>query len=79
MRFLLLSHVQNARQSLKTNRVRSMLTMLGVTIGVASVTAILALSGGASRIVSDQIDLLKGNIAISTITVITSYYPFILF
>lgn len=64
MRFLLISHVQNARQSLKNNRVRSMLTMLGVTIGVASVTAILALSGGASRIVSDQIDLLKGNIAI---------------
>lgn len=64
MRFLLVSHIQNASQSLKTNRVRSVLTMMGVMIGVASVTAILALSGGASKIVSDQIDLLKGNIAV---------------
>ncbi len=64
MKFLLLNHVQNARQSLKTNRVRSFLTMTGVMIGVASVTAIFALSGGASKIVSDQIELLKGNIAI---------------
>lgn len=64
MKFLLFNHIQNARQSLKTNRVRSILTMTGVMIGVASVTAIFALSGGASKIVSDQIQLLKGNIAI---------------
>ena len=64
MKFLLFNHIQNARQSLRTNRVRSVLTMMGVMIGVASVTAILALSGGASKIVSDQIQLLKGNIAI---------------
>lgn len=38
--------------------------MLGVTIGVASITAILALSGGASRIVNDQIDMLGGNIIV---------------
>jgi ABC-type antimicrobial peptide transport system permease subunit len=38
--------------------------MLGVTIGVASITAILALSGGASRIIDDQIDALGGNIAV---------------
>lgn len=64
MRLLIINHVQNAYQSLKNSRVRSMLTMLGVTIGVASITTILALSGGASKIVSDQIDSLGGNIAI---------------
>jgi putative ABC transport system permease protein len=64
MRFLLLNHIQNAHQSLKSNRLRSNLTMLGVTIGVASITTILALSAGASKVVSDQVDALGGNIAV---------------
>ncbi len=64
MRFLMLNHIQNAQQSLRSSRVRSALTMLGVTIGVASVTAILALSGGASKIITDQISSLSGNIAV---------------
>lgn len=64
MRFLMINHIQNAYQSLRCSRIRSMLTMLGVTIGIASITAILSLSGGASKVVSDQIDLLGGNLAI---------------
>ncbi len=64
MRFLLINHVQNAHQSLKNSRIRSALTMLGIAIGVASVTTILALSGGASKIVSDQVNSLGGNIAV---------------
>ena len=64
MRFLLLNHVQNAYQSLHSNRTRSYLTMLGVTIGVASITTILSLSAGASKVVSDQVDALGGNIAV---------------
>ena len=64
MRFLLLNHIQNANQSLRSRRVRSVLTMIGITIGVASITAILSLSGGASKIISDQINSLGGNIAI---------------
>ena len=64
MKILLLNHIQNARDSLRGNRLRSVLTMLGITIGVASITAILALSGGASKIVSDQVDALGGNIAV---------------
>ena len=64
MRFLLLNHIQNAYQSLRSNRMRSNLTMLGVTIGVASITTILALSAGASKVVSDQVDALGGNIAV---------------
>jgi len=64
MRFLLLNHIQNANQSLRSNRLRSGLTMLGVTIGVASITTILALSAGASKVVGDQVDALGGNIAV---------------
>lgn len=64
MRFLLINHLQNAQQSLRSNRLRSGLTMLGVTIGVASITTILALSAGANKVVGDQIDALGGNIAV---------------
>lgn len=64
IRLLIANHIQNARQSIKANRLRSTLTMLGVTIGVASITTILALSAGATRIVSSQIDALGGNIAV---------------
>jgi len=64
MRLLLRSHIQNARQSLKSSRLRTTLTMLGVAIGVASVTAILSLGAGASKIVSNQVDELGGNIAV---------------
>lgn len=64
MRFLLMNHLQNARQSIKSNQLRSVLTILGVTIGVASITTILALSAGARNIVSSQVDALGGNIAV---------------
>lgn len=64
MRFLLLNHVQNAYLSLRSSRVRSGLTMLGVLIGIASITAILSLSGGASKVISDQVKALGGNIAV---------------
>ena len=64
MRFLFINHLQNARQSIRANRMRSFLTMLGITIGVASITTILALSAGANQIVSSQVDALGGNIAV---------------
>lgn len=64
MRILLLNHIQNARQSMRSNRLRSFLTMLGITIGVASITTILALSAGVTGIVSHQVDELGGNIAV---------------
>lgn len=64
MRLLILNHIQNARQSIKSNQLRSTLTMLGITIGVASITTILALSAGANKIVSSQVDALGGNITV---------------
>ncbi len=64
MRLLLRTHIHNARQSLRSNKLRTRLTMLGVAIGITSVTAILALSAGAGNIVSSQIANLGGNIAV---------------
>lgn len=64
MRFLLFSHLENARNSLRSHRSRSILTMLGIMIGVASITTILALSVGATSIIQNQVDALGGNIAV---------------
>ena len=64
MRSLLITHIQNARQSMRSNRLRSVLTVIGVTIGVASITAILALGAGANEVVGRQVDSLGGNIAV---------------
>lgn len=64
MNFLLFEHIQNAYYSLRSTRIRTLLTVLGVAIGVASVTTILSLSGGVRQVVSKQVDGLGGNIAV---------------
>lgn len=64
MRLLIFHHLDNAIQSIRSSRVRSFLTMLGIAIGVASVTAILSLSSGANKIIDSQIENLDGNIVV---------------
>lgn len=64
MRLLLSSHFANAFESLRSNRMRTGLTVLGVTIGVASITVILSLSGGATKIITDQVADLGGAVAV---------------
>lgn len=61
---LLFEHIQNAYHSLRSTKLRTLLTVLGVAIGVASITSILALSGGVTKLVSSQVDDLGGNIAV---------------
>lgn len=56
MPLLLKNHIENAVESLRSNRLRTALTVLGVTIGIASITVILSLSVGAARIVASQIN-----------------------
>src|SRR5687768_11968601 len=51
----LLEVARIAFASLLANKVRSLLTMLGVIIGVASVIALLALGSGASAAITGQI------------------------
>ena len=51
-----------ALDSLLANKVRSLLTMLGIIIGVASVVALLALGNGASAAITGQIQSAGTNI-----------------
>lgn len=62
MRILLLNHIENARESLRSNRLRTRLTILGITLGVACMTTIMALSFGAIKLIDDQVDALGGNL-----------------
>lgn len=63
-RGLWLDHLENAYHSLRRNRSRSVLTTLGIMIGVASVTCILALSTGVSQMIFNQIESHNGNLAV---------------
>jgi ABC-type antimicrobial peptide transport system permease subunit len=68
---LLFEHIQNAYHSLRSTRMRTLLTILGVAIGVASITTILSLSGGVTKLVGTQVDNLGGNIAVIRPGVVT--------
>lgn len=64
MMLLLSDHYRTARQSLDRARMRTFLTMLGVAIGVASITAIMALAGGVNKVIGKQVADLGGSIAV---------------
>lgn len=64
MKLLLRDHIQAATHSLRINQMRSILTALGIAIGIASVTAILALAEGVTRSVAGQVDEIGGNVAV---------------
>jgi len=53
-----------ALNALRSNKMRSALTMLGVIIGVAAVIAMLAVGTGASRRISDQIQSIGSNLLV---------------
>lgn len=61
---IFINHIENAIESLNANRMRTFLTMLGVTIGVASMTIIFSLSGGVNSLISDQVKNEGGAIAV---------------
>ena len=44
-----------ALSALRANKLRSMLTMLGIVIGVAAVIAMIALGNGAQKSIHDRI------------------------
>jgi ABC-type antimicrobial peptide transport system permease subunit len=64
MRLFIIEHGQNAYYSLKSTKMRTVLTTLGVAIGVASITAILSLGSGITQVISRQVQALGGNIAV---------------
>jgi putative ABC transport system permease protein len=53
-----------AVQNLRANRLRALLTTLGIIIGVASITVVLALGEGVRQAVSRQVDKLSGNVIV---------------
>jgi putative ABC transport system permease protein len=54
--------VRVAFQSIRANKLRAMLTMLGVIIGVAAVITVVAMGTGAQRAVEARIDALGANL-----------------
>jgi ABC-type antimicrobial peptide transport system permease subunit len=58
----LLTAFLSALRALSTNWLRSMLTMLGIIIGVAAVITMIAIGGGAQQRVEEQIKSLGTNI-----------------
>lgn len=64
MSVLLSDHYRTARQSLDRARLRTLLTMSGVAIGVASITAILALAGGVNKVIDKQVADLGHSLAV---------------
>lgn len=53
-----------ATQNLRANRARTLLTTLGIVIGVASITLVLSLGEGIRQAVGQQVERLDGNIII---------------
>ncbi len=64
MRLLLSEHYRTAKHSLSRARMRTLLTMTGVAIGVASITTILALSDGITSIIKTQVKNLGDSVAV---------------
>ena len=58
--------VRSALSAIGTNALRSLLTMLGIVIGVAAVIAMVAIGAGARNLVDRQIRSLGANLAIVT-------------
>ncbi len=56
------SSIRIAFRALAMNKLRSMLTMLGIVIGVASVIATVAIGSGATQRIQDQIASIGSNI-----------------
>jgi putative ABC transport system permease protein len=54
--------VREALQSIRSNKLRGALTVLGVVIGVAAVVTVVAMGSGARKAVDDQINAMGANL-----------------
>lgn len=59
---ILIPHIKMATSSLRANKVRTFLTLLGIIIGVMSVTTIIGLGEGVKNQVNQQISDLGGDL-----------------
>ncbi|MET0527483.1 MAG: ABC transporter permease [Microvirga sp.] len=62
----LMEAIRSALSAIMANALRSLLTMLGIVIGVAAVIAMVAIGSGARNLVDQQIRSLGANLAIVT-------------
>jgi hypothetical protein len=54
-----LDNIEMAFASLKSNKMRALLTMLGIIIGIGSVIAIMTVGGSLSGSITNSADLLR--------------------
>lgn len=54
MKLLVKNHFENAFESLRSNKFRTYLSVVGITVGVGAVTIILSLLSGAHRLFGEQ-------------------------
>lgn len=64
MKLLFTNHLSNALEALRANRLRTGLTIIGVTIGVSSIAAVLSLAGGATKFLDSQIAAVDDAVAL---------------
>lgn len=69
---ILIASIAVAIRALLTNKLRSLLTMLGITIGIAAVLAMVAIGDGAKTIILEDLEKISG---ISELTDITDFSP----
>lgn len=68
-------YLKMALSNLRSNKMRSFLTMLGVIIGISSVILIMALGNGARNVITEQMaGIAAGQIALYTYDDTGSYY-----
>src|SRR6266571_1900278 len=58
----LLQSLLIAIRALRVNKMRAILTMLGIIIGIAAVIAMVAIGTGASKMIADQISSIGSNL-----------------
>ena len=63
-----LQTLKMALKSIKANKIRAFLTMLGIIIGVSSVIVMVAIGQGSTKEVQDQIGSLGTNVLTVTVT-----------
>lgn len=61
---ILPNYIRIAVASLRANRIRTGLTTLGIIIGVAAITCVIAMGAGIQRTVGDQVAKLDGNLIV---------------
>ena len=64
MSLLLRSHFELAKTSLKERRGRTLLTCLGIAIGVASIILILSLTGSINNLIKTQVEAIGDNLIV---------------